>query len=244
MSPLNDPLSPLNAPPLPAPRKKRGCFFYGCLTLVIVTILAAVAVFFTAKYALNKLAAYIEQYTDTAPAPLPPVEVTPNDYEKLQERLTAFQEAMDGGKGAEALTLTAAELNALIVNHASLREWKDRLRVSLEGDQVQGQLCLPLDAFAAMPGLSRLKGRYLNGSTVLKASLENGLLDVHMMSIEVKGKKPPEEVMAQLRTENLAKDVQNKPETAANLRKLESLEIKDGKLTLKARPPVAATPAP
>jgi hypothetical protein len=236
-------MSQLNAPPMPASRKRRGCFFYGCLTLVIVAILIAVAGFFTVRYALNKVAAYIEQYTDAAPAPLPAVEVTSKDYDELQERLAEFQEAMDGRKEVKALTLTAAELNALIANHASLHEWKDRLRVSLEGDQVKGQVCLPLDQLAGLPGLSRLKGRYLNGSTVLKASLENGLLDVHMMSIEVKGKKPPEEVMAQLRTENLAKEIQNKPETAVNLRKLESLEIKDGKVTLKAKPPAAATPA-
>jgi hypothetical protein len=82
-----------------------------------------------------------------------------------------------------------------------------------------------------------LKGRYLNGSTVLKASLENGLLDVHMMSLEVKGMKPPEEVMTQLRSENLAKDIRNRPEVSANLRKLDSLEIQDGLVTLKAKAP-------
>ena len=236
-------MSQLNAPPMPT-QKKRSCFFYGCLTLVVLAILVGVGGFFAVRFALNKVAAVIEQYTDTAPAVLPAVEVSPGDYEKLQGRLTKFQEALDGAKAAEALTLTAAELNALIAKHPALQEWKDRLRVSLEGDQVKGQVCLPLEGLAGLPGLSRLKDRYLNGSTVLKVSLENGLLDVHMMSIEVKGKKPPEEVMAQLRRENLAKDVQNKPEMAVNLRKLESLGIKDGVITLKAKTSPAAAPAP
>jgi uncharacterized membrane protein len=64
-----------------------------------------------------------------------------------------------------------------------------------------------------------------------------------MMSLEVKGMKPPEEIMAQLRSENLAKDVQNRPEVSANLRKLESLEVQDGMVTLKTKTPPATTPA-
>jgi len=229
-------MSNFSTPPTP-PRKKRGCFFYGCLTLVILTILIGVAGFFAVRYALNKFTALIEQYTDPAPAALPEAALSAGDYEQLQGRLAEFQEALDGRKDAPPLTLTANELNALIANHASMKEWKDRLRVTIDGDQIKGQVSLPLDRIASMPFLSRLKGRYLNGSTVLKASLENGLLDVHMMSLEVKGMKPPEEVMTQLRGENLAKDIRNRPEVSANLRKLDSLEIQDGLVTLKAKAP-------
>ena len=230
-----------STPPTPA-RKKRGCLFYGCLTLVILAILIGVAGFFAVRYALNKVTALIEQYTDPAPVALPQAELSAGDYEQLQGRLAEFQEALDGRKEGPPLALTAAELNALIANHPSTKEWKDRLRVTIDGDQVKGQVSLPLDGIANMPFLSRLKGRYLNGSTVLKASLENGLLDVHMMSLETKGVKPPEEIMAQLRAENLAKGLQNQPEIAANLRKLESLEIKDGVVTLRAKPPPATAP--
>jgi len=223
--------------PPPSARKKRGCFFYGCLTLVILAVLIGVTGFFAVRYALHKVTALIEQYTDPTPAALPQTELPAGDYEKLQARLAEFQEALDGRKEGLPLTLTAAELNALIANHASMKEFKDRLHVAIEGDQVKGQISLPLDRIASIPGLSRLKGRYLNGSTVLKASLENGLLDVHMMSLEVKGRKPPEEVMTQLRSENLAKDIRNRPEVSANLRKLDSLEIQDGLVTLKAKAP-------
>ena len=235
-------MSNISSPPPPA-RKKRGCFFYGCLTLVILAILLGVAGFFAVRYVLNKVTVLIEQYTDPAPAALPQVEFSPGDYEELQARLAEFQETLDGRKEGLPLTLTATELNALIANHASMKEFKDRLHVTIKGDQVKGQVSLPLDRIASMPGLSRLKGRYLNGSAVLKASLENGLLDVHMMSLEVKGMKPPEEVMTQLRSENLAKDVQNRPDVSANLRKLESLEVQDGRVALKAKAPPATAPA-
>jgi len=235
-------MSNFSTPPTAA-RKKRGCFFYGCVTLVILAILIGVAGFFAVRYALSKVTALIEQYTDPAPAALPQVEFSAGDYERLQARLAEFQDALDGRKEALPLTLTATELNALIANHASMKEFKDRLHVTIAGDQVKGQVSLPLDQVASMPGLSRLKGRYLNGSAVLKASLENGLLDVHMMSLEVKGMKPPEEVMAQLRSENLAKDIRNRPEVSANLRKLESLEVQDGVMMLRAKASPATAPA-
>ncbi len=236
-------MSDLPPPPPPA-RKKHGCFFYGCLTLVILAILAGVATFFAVRYVLHKVTALIEQYTDSSAVALPAVTVSAADYETLKARLTEFQDALNGQAEAPPLTLSAADLNALITQDPSMKEWKDRLRVSLESNQVKGQISLPLDQLGAVPGLGRLKGRFLNGSAVLKASLENGLLDVHLMSIEVKGMKPPDEVMAPLREENLAKDLSSRPDFAANLRKLDSLEVKDGVVTLKAKPPPAAAPPP
>jgi hypothetical protein len=236
------PMSTFPVTPAPA-RKKRGCFFYGCLTLVILTLLVCVAGFFAVRYALNRFTALIEQYTDAAPAALPPAELPAGDYEGLQGRLAEFQEVLEGRKDGPPLTLTSAELNALIANHAMMKEWKDRLRVAIDGDQVKAQLSLPLDRVAGLPFLSRLKGRYLNGSAVLKASLEDGLLDIHMVSLEAKGVRPPEEVMSRLRAENLAKDVQYQPEIAANLRKLNSLEVQDGVIMLRAKPPPASAPA-
>ena len=80
-----------------------------------------------------------------------------------------------------------------------------------------------------------LKGRYLNGEADLKASLTNGVLIVTLDSLEVNGKRVPDEMMANIRQENLAKDAYKNPKHAEILRKLESLEIKDGKMTIKVQ---------
>ena len=58
---------------------------------------------------------------------------------------------------------------------------------------------------------------------------------VMLESIEVNGKKPPDEMLAPLRQENLAKDAYKNPKNAEMIRKLESLEVKDGKIILKVR---------
>ena len=88
------------------------------------------------------------------------------------------------------------------------------------------------------------KGRYLNGEADLKASLKDGVLIVTLDSIEVNGKKPPDEIMNEMRKQNLAKDAYKDAKNAEMIRKLESLEVKDGKIILKVRAKTARSPAP
>jgi hypothetical protein len=220
---------------VPNPPKKHGCFFYGCLTLVVLAVLLGIAGFFTVRYALGKVNAFVQQYTDTRPAVLPKVEIDPADYEKLTQRVDQFKAAADGGKGEATLTLTAQDLNGLIANNADLAQLKGRLYVAIDGDQVKGQVSVPLAELAGVPGLSGLQGRYLNGSAALKVALSDGLLDVHIISLDVNGAPLPEQFLAALRGENLAKDATRDPKTAEALRRLESLEVKDGAVILKAR---------
>src|SRR5947207_14171326 len=91
-----------------------------------------------------------------------------------------------------------------------------------------------MDDLGKMPGLSRLKGRFLNGSASLKISLQNGALFVTMQSLQVKGQSPPENIMAQLRARNLAQNVYNDPKNAETISKLESVDVTDGKITIRS----------
>jgi hypothetical protein len=215
-------------------RKSRSCLLYGCLTLLVILIAVAVGSFFLARYALNRISEFVEEYTDAVPMEMPVADLADPDYQKLEQRLATFQEGLKTGKGLEALVLTAPEINALIARHASLTAWRDRLRVQLDGDQVKGQLSLPLEQFARLPGMSRLKDRYLNGAAGLKVSLENGRLWVNLESLEVKGRALPAEVVSQLRQQNLAQDVDRYPELAETLGQLQSIEVKDSQVTIRA----------
>ncbi len=228
--PMTDPL-PATAPP----PKKHGCFFYGCLTLIILALLGGTITFFVGRAMYRQFMAAVEQYTDTSPANLPKVEMSPSALDALQKRWAAFKEALDAGKPAEALTLTGDELNALIASTPELAPIKDRFRVTIVGDQVRGQVSLPLDEFGKLPLLSRLKGRYVNGAASFKADLENGFLVVTLQSLEVKGRKVPEEIMTSLRQQNLAKDVYQNPKNAEVVAKLESIKVDDGRVVVKAR---------
>lgn len=212
----------------PPPKKGRGCLFYGCLTCIVLLIIVGLIGFFTVRFLKNKF----DAYTDAAPMQLPKVEMAEAEYQTLQERVKGFGEAMDQGKPTEPLTLTERELNALIAKSKNAEEFADKVHVSLEGDQVKGQVSIPLSGLGWIG-----KGRYLNGEATFNVSLENGVLIVTARDVVVKGKPLPETFMVKLREENLAKDVYKNEKNAEAVRRLESLQVKDGVVTIKARAP-------
>ncbi len=212
-------------------KKGRGCFFYGCLTLVIILLVGAAGLYFGVRYAINKVVA---NYTDTVPMKLPALEaVSATELAALQDRVKNFKDALDAGKSAEPLVLEERDINALIAGSPDFARFKDSLHVSLVGDQIKGQVSLPLDTL----GFSRFAGRYLNGAATLKASLENGVLIVTIESLNVKGNDVPEQIMSQLRKQNMAQEAYKDPKTAETMRKLETIQVQDGHLTIKAKEP-------
>jgi hypothetical protein len=212
----------------------RSCLLYGCLTLVVLMIAVAVGTFFLGRYAINRLANFVEQYTETSPMAMERVEMPEEEYASLETRLKDFQTALKDGRRIAPLVLTGRELNVLIARHPELGAWRDRLHVELEGTQVKGQVSLPLDELARIPGFSRLAGRYLNGAALLGVRLENGRLDVRVDSLEVKGQPLPDEVLSQLRLHNLAQDLEKNEQLSETLGQLRSIEVADGEVTIKA----------
>ena len=216
--------------------KGKGCFFYGCLTLVIVIILGGLAAFFGVRYAGNKLVAALEQYTDTAPTDLPePVQLSSSRLEELQKRVADFKADIEGDPQGSTLTLTAEEINALVNQDADWQRLKNKVFFNIQNDKLTGQLSLPLDFLAGIPFLSRLQDRYLNGSATLDVSLRDGRLVAYIESLEVKGQQLPSEFLTELRKQNLAKDIGNDPKVAQEISKLRSIEIQDGKVIIQSQ---------
>jgi hypothetical protein len=191
---------------------------------MLFLILMAVGAFFGYRL-VSKL---VDEYTSTTPRELPKVEMPAEERQAIKDRVESFRKAVEAGTPTEPLVLTSDDLNGLIDDNPDL---KGKFYVKIAGDQVKGEVSLPLERI----GLSLVKGRYLNGEADFKASLSDGVLFVTLDSIEVNGQKPPENIMEGIRKENLAKDAYKDEKNASLMRKLESLEIKDGKIILKVR---------
>jgi len=192
-------------------------------------LLGVAGVILGTRYVLKNA---VEEYTDTQPMTIPKVEVAPSEVTNLQQRLQTFQAALKAGTAQEPLVLNERELNALLTSSPDTLPLKNHVYVSIQGDQLKGQVSLPLSKFI---NWSMMQGRYLNGAASIKASLENGVLVVTIQSLQVKGKEVPESVMAQLRAQNLAQDLYKDPEAAEFMRTLDSLQVKDGRITVKGR---------
>jgi hypothetical protein len=217
-------------PPYEEPPRQRGCFFYGCVIASILSLLLLIAVGLVTFFLYRLAGKMIDEYTGTAPRELPKVEMPAENRRTLAERVDAFEKAVKEGKPTEPLVLSSEDLNALIEDRAP--ELKGKIYATIEKDKLRGQVSLPLDDLPFM-GLTR--GRYLNGEAEFKVTLANGVLYVNIDSFEINGKRPPDEFMNGLRAQNIVQDMYKNPKTAEEIRKLESIEIKDGKLIIKVR---------
>ena len=105
---------------------------------------------------------------------------------------------------------------------------KGKLYVSFEGDQVKGEVSVPLEEI----GLTMFKGRYLNGSATLNLGLREGVLIVTPQTLIVKGNPVPEVYMQEIRKQNFAAGLTNQPDAVAVLKGLQDIQVKEGKVVI------------
>lgn len=219
------------------PNKGRGCFFYGCLSVVAIVLVAIVAGVVGVRIAYTK---GVERFTTTNSVAVAPVKLSTNQGEPVLKRLNDFTTDVKSGKAVEPIELTGDELDYVVRNSESGSKLRNSMHLMITNDQLRAQISLPLD----MIGWEKLKGRYFNGDATFDARVENGVLTVDVKSAEMNGQALPAEVTAGMKNINW----QPQPhEASADLfRNLEKVEIKDGKMILvpKAKAEVAPAAAP
>jgi hypothetical protein len=224
----------------PPERKGPGCLFWGCLIsgiLFVVTLILIIALVFFAR---SKLIGVIEEYTDPAPVELPEIQLAEEERQEVIARWEAFEAAMDEGR-KEELSLNSDEFN-LVAQHV-VSEAEGRVHFTIEGDKLRGQVSLPVeDVGQKLLGTDQLDGRYFNASGTFDVFLRNGLLVLQIQEAEVKGEPVPDEVMDQVRGQNLAESMTDNPEQRELFSKFESIEVKDGRIILTSLGSEAAAP--
>jgi len=218
-------------PPLP---KKRGCFFYGCITSLVLLLLIFIGIFVIARLVVNRVNKMVAEYTDTSGVAISKTDMSADELKALKDRVAAFNSAVDAHSNTPPLVLTAREINGLLASDSDLKDYKDKFYVSLDGDTIKGQVSLPLDGLVKLPVVD-LKGRYLNGSGTFKASVEDGALSVYVEDLEVRGKPLPAEFMKGLQAQNLAQGFNNNPNAQQPFKKYDSVQVTNSTLIIKAK---------
>jgi hypothetical protein len=221
-------------------RRGRGCFFYGCLTLVVLSVVCLVLMFIAVRAGMNFLRGQINQYTADAPAQLPPLNVPADDRKAIIDRVEEYRKLVESNETLtdeqRTLELTADEINVLIEDDE--RDLKGRARVEINGDKLQGEISIPLNDIPLMGG------RYLNGRATIVPQAVRGELQIRLVDVEVKGQRLPQEVQDALQKENIIPDNgQNRRNRIE--RELDSVEVVNGKLRIvfaKEPDPVAPRP--
>ncbi|MDZ4816251.1 MAG: hypothetical protein SGI71_08300 [Verrucomicrobiota bacterium] len=236
-----------------AEKTGRGCFFYGCLTVIILVVLAVVGTGIGGFFLYKKI---VNDFTSPQPVSFSEVNISPDEKKALQERVSRFSNAISSGQPTEILTLNETEINALLQGNP---EVKKSLHVTVKDSIIGGQLSVPLSALPwdKMGLLKHLKGglqdRYFNGSAEFSVELKNGAALFYIQKLSTKDQPAAEWLMQSLRQENLAKEINNKPELTAKLSHFESVNVINDQLVITpkniAKEPVApvvqeVTPTP
>ncbi len=169
----------------------------------------------------------VDEYTDTKPRTLPAVSGSETEKQKIIARADEFKKAVNEGKTVAPFVLSGDDINYLIHNHPGWKSLAGKIYVTIEGDIIKGDVSIPLKDIAGFG-----ENRYINGSASFNIGLAAGRLLVFLNSMEVKGKKVPEQFMAQMRSENLAKDINSDKDAASVIEKIESITVENGQLRI------------
>jgi len=208
----------------PQSQPKRGCLFYVGIIGVISLIVFAFGAYFGLRYAHG----LVEQLSDKEPVRLPTSQLPQAQMFELKDRVDTFRDAVKDGEATEPLELTGDELNALIATDPAFASLKNHLYVTIEGNELHAKISFRAEDL----GLVRLRGRYINADGVFDVRLVNDELRIMTVSLMVKGKPVPRNIMREVARENLADKFNQDPRVSAGLRKLKAIEVKDGKLVI------------
>lgn len=214
----------------PPPRKKRGCFFYGCIALIITVLVLAVGAVILFRFVKGKVDQAVAEYTDPTPMQIEKGDASPAKLKAVQDRIDAFRNGLSSGQPQE-LSLTADELNTLLAGQPDLQDLANKVYVIIEGDQMKANLSWPLPDMGPL----KMKGRYLNGTATIKPSVSNGRADLRIDDFQSNGKALPPQFLQEIRKHNIADDLQRDQQTAAALRQIDNLEVKDGKVIIRSK---------
>ncbi len=205
-------------------REERGnCFLYGCVTLVILGLLGGLIAFIVGRNFVREIR---EKYTESTAIELPTIDMPADQIQALITRVDTYAADLRADKPLPSLTLSEAEVNALLQNHPDLKDiYGGLMYLSLEEGGVTGKMSVALDWF---PGMN---GRYFNGSASFDVSFDNDDADIHLKSATVKGEEVPEEYLVQMRSEDFADHWDHNPDARTLVRKIESVKIEKGSIT-------------
>ena len=227
-----------------SPRKRRGCFFWGCLSSIFFAVIFIAA---TGYLGYRILTGQVRQYTDETPAELPAIEYSDADMAALENRLRqttaderprqdssgdaetipnpSVEEDAARAPGPDDLALSAKDLNALISRNPQLR---GKLFVTIENSQLGGEVSVPME------GIPGGEGRFFNASAMFQVELRDHELFVTVTDAYVKDQQAPKLLRDALARGNLAKNINENPRVKERLKKFDAIDVVDDKIIFRA----------
>jgi hypothetical protein len=200
----------------------RGCLFYVLIAMAVSVVMLGLGAFFGLRYAHG----LVNRLTAAQPAQLPKVQLPETVMFQLHDRVDTFRDAVRDNDPTSPLELSSDELNALIATDPAFVALKNHLFVSITNNQLGAQISFPAEDL----GLVKLRGRYVNATGIFHVAIVTNELQITAESLSVRGEPLPRNIMKEVAAENLADRFNQDPRAAAGLKKIQSIDVKNGKL--------------
>jgi hypothetical protein len=215
---------------------RRGCLFYGLITVGLVFIGVVAGVYFGTRKAVRYA---IEMYTTNAPTTIPTVQVPPGQQRNIANSLLQQFEAGANNRGPTELVIGEEELNVLIAQAPDLKAYQRHIYLQPQGNELKAFVSLPLDQFkpwhefAYKMGGTNYTGRYMNGIAYANLVVTNGSLKIEPRKMVVAAKTLPDQFIKQFPWDTLTLPINENTNFRSALQRVESVYVQDSKVHLK-----------
>lgn len=228
----------------PPPKKSccgGKCCLLGCIGFVVLSALSVVGVIFGIPYGARW---FRDTYTGAEPTALPQVTVTQAQVAELQTRFQAFEAAVQTPGAPAVLVLTADDINRMIAEEKRKTPSPEQVYVEIQDGRITARITVPFDAMSTSEDDRKvfeqlgLKGRHLNAGVTFTLAVANGRLAVELKEVIANGKRLPGIFVSLLRKalkSGIEKGLTESPDAQQSLRQLESVEVKDDRILIKAK---------
>jgi hypothetical protein len=210
---------------MPEAKKGRGCFFYGCITLMILVIVAVVAILIGVRYGYKYAR---DHFTSTKPSAVPPAALSTAEGARVTQRVDDFKKALETGKANGPIELTGDELDYVFRNTPG-NGLRDHAHITINNDRVHAQLSLPLDMYGPT-----WFGRFFNGEADVDVKVRDGAVVFQLQHPTVNGRPLPAWAQAKI-SQGTEWHVEASDANAVIATNLDKVEIKDDKIILYPR---------
>jgi len=172
----------------------------GCFGTFLVLIVIGLAIVFGGKYALDYA---MEEFADENPTAFSESTLGPEESAIVKKKFDSF---FTGEGGDLSLTMDSDELNHLVANQPEFSDIKDKVRFTIEGNQMKTQLSLPMDDFKKMyPDIPQgmLQGKYINADAVIEFRSSGKSVGAYVKSMTIKNKRVPSGLLSKIQDRNL-----------------------------------------
>jgi hypothetical protein len=205
----------------PVKRSGGNTCLIGCIGSIIVVCVLVFILVLAVLYGVGQLR---DRLTSETPEPLPEVVYTQEQAQQVQQRVRAFEAALETGSPTPmTLEMTAQELNVLLHTDPRFTEASGRLHLDIQEDNLIAQVSMPMDG---VPGLD---GRWLNGSAAVDLDVVNDRFVVSISAFNVHGLQFPREALSQVEGE-LNKNLNQDPEIRALAARIQDITVRDGRV--------------